>query len=230
MNARRVLLWIGIAVIAAYVGRVVVRLAILMHDPYGVMLRMDVGGYSPVNPPGSPMTDQHAADLARMNNEIGRRSSWSDEDEAWLLGVLAVPAPDPSGTVYTNERGTPTNLVWEAYFLHKNALSQVGTRLGLGVPTPEPVVEAFEVAVLVAMEHPLEGYRSAGMAAVWDAGWLDRPDVRAAIERIRDSDPEPRMRHTAERRLRLHDGQPDIGAIAVGEPCEGCPGHAEDGR
>ena len=224
MRLRRILLGLGLLLVVAYGTRVLIRLGLYLHDPHGVMLRMQFDELSPNNPPGSPMTDQHASDLARLNNDIGRRSSWSDEDERWLLEVLAFPSPDPTGSPYTNERGTPTNVAWERYFLHTTATAWIGTRLGLGVPTPQPIVDEFEIAVLMAMEHTHDGYRSSGMASAYDAGWLGRPDVRAAFERIRDNDPLPRLRSVADRRLRAHDGLPVHELIAGAEPCPTCPG------
>ncbi|MEM8757644.1 MAG: hypothetical protein AAGF47_07660 [Planctomycetota bacterium] len=176
-----------------------------------------------MNPPQSPFTDEYTRDYARINNDILRRSSWTVEDERWLLTLIDLPIPQPPMTPPTQERGTDHNVAWERVDLHRAAISAVGTRLGLGVPTPEPVVEAFEAAVLVAMAHPHEGYRSSGMAAAWDAGWIDRPDVRIAFERIRDEDPEARLRRVAERRLRDYDGLPAIESAMADEPCAGCP-------
>lgn len=227
MSVRRIVLWLGVALVVAFVGRAAVWLMVYALDPHGFELRMIADEISAVNPPQSPMTDAHAKDIARVNNEIGRRSSWSDDDERWLLGILALPLPSLPDEPYSDERGTSSNLAWESYFLHTYATGWIGARLGLGVPTPEPIVEAFEAAVLVAMVHPHDGYRSSGMAAAWDAGWLDRPEVRAAFERIRDEDPEPRLRRVADRRLRHHDGLPAVGSVVesamADEPCAGCP-------
>jgi hypothetical protein len=219
MTVRRLMVRVGVGLLLVVAGYAAVRAATIARDPYGHVLRARVEPWVDGNPAGSPYTDAHSRATGRLVNEIARRSSWTGDDEEWLASLLAVPPPAPPAEPFSEARGSPTNLAWESWFTYGLAMSTVSERLGLGAPTPERIVRGFEEAVLFGFEHPHADVRAKSVSAAQRAGWLERPEVRAAVERLAAEDESDRVRRMAGRFLLHHEGMP-----VSDRDCPTCPG------
>jgi hypothetical protein len=206
MMSRR---WMLMALLAALpVGFVAVRLVQYLTDPYGALLRADVPEVQPMVVDASRMSQQSYDDHLRMYNRIGRRTSWSADDQKWLLTVLRT-IPD---TVLRGER------MDEQFMRFSDGMVIIAGRLGHGVPTPEAVTKAFREAMLIMLVHPIDHFRLIGLSSAMHSGLLYDPEIRPHVDRIRQEDPSELVRGAADRFVRFTQG------LFVDDPgCPTCP-------
>ena len=189
----------GVAAIAAGVALIhsVRHRASAAVNPHATMA--PVPSVAPAN---SPFSDAHHADYARLTNRLARRTDWTRDDAAWLLGLIAEPWPDAPPP------GVDDQAAFETMSLREDAIIVAAERLAWRGPLPDDVADALETAVNAMLTHPQPHVRRRGVYTVFDAGWGKAR--RDQIARMARTDPSPAVRQAARHKLKQHDGIPDF--------------------
>lgn len=209
-KTRRRLVLAGSASIAAVLSFGAVRAMPTIIDPDRTLARSIVPQAEAVRPDRSPFTAEHHRNIARLHNNIGRRSKWASDDARFAIDLIGSGWPDQG-----NEFGTDG---FEAWDLFSTAMTMMSERVGYGIQTPPEMVQSLEATAEALLDHPRAFARHQGVASAFMLGMLDDPQVLARVRAmLEDSDAD--VRRIARIKIDQHEGRP----VAASD-CPTCPG------
>lgn len=205
MRAIKIATIVAVTSISAGAGFFIVTAS---ADPFRQRLRDSYAAEPAAPPPDSPFSADHHARMARIINDLARRSEWRDRDTALALEIVRPWTDEPVP-------GADDPIGLEAFMEWDQTMAVVATRIGWGVPTDRAVVHQFDESLIAMLDHPQAHVRRTALSLAYSSGRL--ADVRPVAERLLH-DPDAGVRDRAARKLAALDGQP----VPVGD-CSTCP-------
>ncbi|MGJ8635935.1 MAG: hypothetical protein ACSHX5_03725 [Phycisphaerales bacterium] len=191
-------------------GVLIILIGRKLVDPYGSQLRSITPYVDPVAPAATTFSANFHSDYARLFNNIGRKSNWSEADVDWVNNILLSGWPD-----IAKDTSDPT---YEGWKILSTALTIVGERISSGIPMDESVKSSYIDTVRLMLDHPQGYVRQRGVTASANAGLLSSSSFRSKILFIRDNDPFEGARRSA--RIKLDQ---DSGLKTTADDCPTCP-------
>lgn len=197
MRTRLVCTIAGVTLAGVAVGYL--SIAAVRHDPHDALLRASMAEEPSTPPPGGIFSPEHHETMARIVNDLGRRSKWTADDTRFALALIG-PWPDEPIPTEADRDGLEAFMEWD------QMMGIMAARVGWEIPTDQAAADRFQAAVVSMFHHPQPHARRTAISLAYSAGMLD--ENRSIVERLR-RDPDAGVRDMAARKLAALDGAPE---------------------
>jgi len=172
--------------------------------------------------PGPGDTPAFADRMVRLRNDLPYRSSWSDDDAAFVLELIdrdLTASLEVGDDHPVEEKRRASEMVTETTF----AILISSHALGAGVEMSDAARRDAEALLLAYLEHPNPYLRQLGVGAMFDSKMIEQDMVYRWVNEIAANDPDKATREYAVFELNYFDkavydaGLPGDGGEGDGE-------------